>query len=101
MMGRDHLPAGAPIFYDALIMTFDRPHRFIERWLRRAAFLALGLAGCGPSARNSGSAEVPRAPGDARSGDDAARALAPGTLQVSWIHGSQDCQHNTDPEIQV
>ncbi|MDQ3340485.1 MAG: MBL fold metallo-hydrolase [Myxococcota bacterium] len=27
--------------------------------------------------------------------------LVPGTLAVSWMHGSQNCAANTDPEVQV
>src|SRR4030095_1124946 len=27
--------------------------------------------------------------------------LVPGSLTVSWMHGSQNCQTNTDPEVQV
>ena len=46
------------------------------------------------------------APGGGR-GDGPALAdappggLTPGTLAVSWMHGSQNCATNTDPEVQV
>ena len=82
-------------------MTVVRPQRFAEAWLRAATLVAIGLAGCGQSARSSGSTEMPRAPGGGRVSGDAASALVTGTLQVSWIHGSQDCNDNTDPEVQV
>ena len=39
--------------------------------------------------------------GDAAPAGDAAAGLAPGTLTVSWMHGSANCNQNTDPEVQV
>ncbi len=38
---------------------------------------------------------------DAPAGADAATALVPGDLNVAWMHGSADCNQNTDPEVQV
>ncbi|CAN5871084.1 hypothetical protein BH11MYX2_BH11MYX2_23630 [soil metagenome] len=32
---------------------------------------------------------------------DAGSGLAPGSLTVSWMHGSQSCNANTDPELQT
>lgn len=32
---------------------------------------------------------------------DGANGLEGGSLTVSWMHGSQNCQTNTDPEVQV
>jgi len=32
---------------------------------------------------------------------DAPSGLVPGTLEVTWMHGSQSCAQNTDPEVQV
>lgn len=33
--------------------------------------------------------------------DDSSAGLEPGSLTVSWMHGSQNCASNTDPELQV
>jgi glyoxylase-like metal-dependent hydrolase (beta-lactamase superfamily II) len=32
---------------------------------------------------------------------DAPSGLAPGSLAVQWMHGSQNCNQNTDPDVQV
>lgn len=34
-------------------------------------------------------------------GSDAGGGLAPGTLAVQWMHGSQSCNQNADPDVQV
>jgi hydroxyacylglutathione hydrolase len=40
--------------------------------------------------------------GDAGGGaPDAGVALAPGSLEVSWMHGAANCAQSTDPELQV
>jgi len=41
--------------------------------------------------------------GDGPPGDhpDAAGGLVPGSLDVAWMHGSANCNTNTDPEVQV
>jgi len=38
---------------------------------------------------------------DGTAGVDGSSGLAPGTLAVTWMHGSQNCNQNTDPEVQV
>jgi glyoxylase-like metal-dependent hydrolase (beta-lactamase superfamily II) len=68
----------------------------------RSAALLLALAACGGA---------PATPGDGNGGDgpggrrdaavDAPSGLTPGTLQVSWMHGSANCAQNADPEVQV
>lgn len=43
-----------------------------------------------------GASDAPAdAPGDSSSG------LVPGSMEVSWMHGSANCNANTDPELQV
>lgn len=56
----------------------------------------------------SGSTPGQQLQGDARPADDAAQmsgdaagGLEPGSLAVSWMHGSPDCAQNTEPEWQV
>jgi len=73
-----------------------------------ALSLSLTLAACvgspGPNGPGGGGGNGPDAgPGsvDAGPGDEKPTGLEPGTLQVSWMHGSQSCAQNTDPEIQV
>ena len=34
-------------------------------------------------------------------GLDAPAGLTPGSLAVQWMHGSQNCNQNTDPDVQV
>lgn len=67
--------------------------------------LVLALTGCvggvtgnavpdgstGGSAGADGSTAMPDGP----------TGLAPGTLAVQWMHGSQNCSQNTDPDVQV
>jgi glyoxylase-like metal-dependent hydrolase (beta-lactamase superfamily II) len=61
--------------------------------------LVLALAACGGrdpgTSSDGGTGDGPGAVVDAPSG------LEPGTLQVSWMHGSASCAQNTDPEVQV
>jgi hydroxyacylglutathione hydrolase len=73
--------------------------------LRAALLVAAGLAGC------TGMTPSSAMPDAAKPGDDAAQPvsdggggggdLVPGTLAVSWMHGSADCSQNADPEVQV
>jgi len=66
-----------------------------------ACALAAGLPGCSGMTPAGGRPDAPR-PGDAGpSGDGAVTGLVPGSLEVSWMHGSADCNQNTDPEVQV
>jgi glyoxylase-like metal-dependent hydrolase (beta-lactamase superfamily II) len=65
-------------------------------------------AGGGGSVSTGGSAgsSVVSDSGTGASGGSAgapsdAGGLVPGTLQVSWMHGSASCATNTDPELQV
>lgn len=69
----------------------------------RALPLMLALAACG-----GGGPATP--PGDGARGDgpgggdaaiDAPPGLEPGSMQVSWMHGSASCAQNADPEVQV
>lgn len=73
----------------------------------RAVRFALGcllLASC--SGDPSGGTIDASSNTDATSGTDGAPAdtpgggLVPGSLTVVWMHGSQNCQQNTDPELQ-
>jgi len=49
-----------------------------------------------------GSADAGTNGGDATGTSDAANGgLESGSLAVSWMHGSQNCTTNTDPEVQV
>ena len=58
------------------------------------------ILGCGsepPSAIDAAvidAAAIDSAPGDAPGG------LVPGSMTVVWMHGSQNCAQNTDPELQ-
>jgi len=60
---------------------------------RYVALLAIaGLWGCGGMPPGGAKADAP---------DGAVRGLVPGSLAVSWMHGSADCTQNTDPDVQV
>jgi hydroxyacylglutathione hydrolase len=67
------------------------------------ALYALVLAGCVGSVPGGGQAnpDAASAADGATSGDGPAGGLEGGSLSVSWMHGSQDCATNTDPEVQV
>jgi glyoxylase-like metal-dependent hydrolase (beta-lactamase superfamily II) len=65
--------------------------------------LVCGLAGCG---NNPGVGDdddkKDGPPGDGDVPDpDGSNGLAPGTMNVSWMHGSPNCAQNNDPEIQL
>ena len=79
--------------------------------LARALVLSLLVVGCGGEA---GVDPGGGAPPDASTLSDAgtpivdaaepgpdAGGLVPGSLQVSWMHGSSSCAQNNDPELQV
>jgi hydroxyacylglutathione hydrolase len=53
----------------------------------------LGNGGGDPARADAG-------PRDGGSGSGSG-GLVPGTLQVSWMHGSANCNQNADPEVQV
>ena len=71
----------------------------------RAAAFALLLASCmGTTPGSGGSIDAPAgggtdAPGGG--GDGPIGGLEGGSLTVSWMHGSQNCGANADPELQV
>jgi hydroxyacylglutathione hydrolase len=58
-----------------------------------------GAAGVsGEVARDAGSSSLDA---DVVTGPDAAVALVPGSLEVSWMHGAASCAQSMDPELQV
>jgi glyoxylase-like metal-dependent hydrolase (beta-lactamase superfamily II) len=68
------------------------------------------LAGCVGDSTGGGGGGTVDAPGGAPGGatdapgglvDAPAGGLTPGTLAVTWMHGSANCGGNTDPELQV
>lgn len=69
----------------------------VRPWL--LAVCAVGCSGTTPPAGGSKDA----ADGDGAVTNDApgGGGLVPGTLQVSWRHGSANCATNADPELQV
>ena len=69
----------------------------------RAAAFALLLASCtGTAPGEGGSIDAPGGGGtDAPGGDGPIGGLEGGSLTVSWMHGSQNCNANADPELQV
>ena len=74
----------------------------------RALAISLALSACIGSAPGGGGAVPDAGGGDAGatadgSGTtpDGAGGLQPGSLAVSWMHGSQNCGTNADPELQV
>lgn len=65
--------------------------------MRTVAILALAACGGEPSGANPDGGG-----GDSGSLVDAPPgALDPGSLDVAWIHGSANCNDNTDPELQI
>jgi len=73
----------------------------------RASVLATCLVACTGTAPNPGGGAVDAPAGGTADGpggtnpDAPAGTLEGGTLTVSWMHGSANCQANTDPEVQV
>ena len=72
------------------------------RTVRLVAF-ALACAACGNA---PGVGDDDGGPSDAPAGDgvpdpDGPNGLLPGTLNVTWMHGSPNCAQNSDPEIQL
>lgn len=74
--------------------------------VRAVLLLALAvpaLAACpgqGPATPGDGAAGDGPGGGDGRPGDGPA-GLEPGSLQVSWMHGSANCAQDGNPEVQV
>jgi len=68
----------------------------VGAYMRAAVLIAIGLVGCSGMAPSAVRTDAPR-PGDAAVDG----GLVPGSLEVSWMHGSADCSQNTDPEVQV
>lgn len=69
-----------------------------------SAAVTAGVLGCTGAAPSPGSAptDAARPAIDAPPGDgSAAGGLVPGSLDVAWMHGSANCNQNTDPEVQV
>lgn len=69
--------------------------------LRAAAFAC--LLGCSGTAPGSGASDAPPSSADGPTGspDAPAGSLEGGSLTVSWMHGAQNCNASTDPELQV
>jgi glyoxylase-like metal-dependent hydrolase (beta-lactamase superfamily II) len=63
--------------------------------------LAAALAGCSGMTPRGAPTDAPATGDAAPPSDTAAGGLVPGSLAVTWMHGSADCAQNTDPEIQV
>ncbi|MBS1123261.1 MAG: gloB2 [Deltaproteobacteria bacterium] len=63
--------------------------------IRVRTLLFTFLLGC------AGNSFDPTDPGKNDSVDDSGGVLAPGTLDVAWMHGSASCGQNTEPELQV
>jgi glyoxylase-like metal-dependent hydrolase (beta-lactamase superfamily II) len=65
----------------------------------------LGLAGCTGTMPADGVPDAPAGsnhpPDGCGSPDAPAGGLVPGDLNVQWMHGSQNCNANADPEVQV
>ena len=68
----------------------------------RAALVLCTISACSGSPSDSPAIDAPGTTGDdGMMMGDGPSGLVPGTLSVSWMHGSQNCQTNTDPEVQV
>jgi glyoxylase-like metal-dependent hydrolase (beta-lactamase superfamily II) len=75
----------------------------------RAIVLASCLTACTGTAPDSGGGAVDAPAGSTSDGpggsgdnpDEPAGTLEGGSLSVTWMHGSANCQTNTDPEVQV
>jgi glyoxylase-like metal-dependent hydrolase (beta-lactamase superfamily II) len=68
----------------------------------RALVLVLVAACAGTEPGGGATGDAPPGGGDGNSGGDGSGGgLVPGSLAVSWMHGSANCNQNTDPEVQV
>ena len=67
----------------------------------RPLFALALVVGCGSGPVNPGDDDDGGTADDGNPGDDAGGGLVPGSLQVSWMHGSASCAQNADPEVQV
>jgi hydroxyacylglutathione hydrolase len=69
------------------------------------AWCVAGVAGCVGTGPSGGSSDGGVATGDGPVGGGGdgggGGGLEPGSLAVSWIHGSANCNQNADPELQV
>lgn len=70
-----------------------------------ALLAAVGL-GCSGMVPSSATPDAPKSGTDGEGGaaptdGSSPGGLVPGTLNVTWMHGSADCSQNADPEIQV
>jgi hydroxyacylglutathione hydrolase len=68
----------------------------------RCLLLIVCLASCAGEAMPSSPSQDASPPGDSSTiNPDGDGGLAPGSLAVSWMHGSPNCAQNPDPEVQV
>jgi len=75
--------------------------RYVLRTTPMRLLVAIALAGCaGTVGSNPPGGDDSPADGAVHGGGDAG-GLVPGDLAVTWMHGSQNCNQNTDPAIQV
>ena len=70
----------------------------MSRWLAMATLL---VAACSGELPPGASAAPDARAGDGPGGVDGSGGLVPGSLAVTWMHGSASCGQNTDPEVQV
>lgn len=68
--------------------------------MRVVLLVLLVACGSGPTP-NPGDDDDDAGKNDGPPGDDGGGGLVPGTMQVSWMHGSANCAQNADPEVQV
>ncbi len=71
------------------------------RMTRAAALASVLAAACAGSPSDPAMVDAPAGGDGAVNPDAPAGGLVPGSLAVSWMHGSQNCTTNTDPEVQV
>lgn len=67
----------------------------------RLAWLPVLAACAGNEPTVPGDGPGPTGDAPVTTGDGPTGGLVPGTLPVTWIHGSQSCNQNADPEVQV
>lgn len=74
---------------------------FVRRSPRVLAILALASCSDDPGGTVTDANTIDGASGDGAAMIDApGGGLVPGTMNVVWMHGSQNCAQNTDPELQ-